>query len=214
MNSKEKNSLKEMKNKYSIIFVLTLIYFIWGCKQPDEKNVYLLFDDFMNGDNSILIESQRDNYFIPSFKNDGNEYEYTYLDLDGDSIDELLIQMKDFSGGYNAVFHAQDNQIVCWNSDSIEMTCYDYPLKNGLMVNEYNYDGSCSYNVFQYDSNGNKQWLSYFFIRESNTFEDEGIECPIYKIGEDKVDKDEFEKELNGTIIYQKLDRTDWEKLR
>ena len=47
--------------------------------------------------------------------------------------------MEDEPQGFFAVFHQVDDQVVCWMLEDLEMTCFDYPLDNGLMVNEYDY---------------------------------------------------------------------------
>ena len=134
------------------------------------------------------------------------------MDLDKDGIDELLVQSVDDPGGYNAVFHYEDEEIVCWDSDSIEMTCFDYPLQDGLMVNEYDYGGSISYIVFQYLSTGDTETVKTLFIREYSMY-GEPLDEPIYKIDDVEVTKEEFEEALNTYINNMRLDKSAWIKI-
>ncbi len=116
-----------------------------------------VYEYFLSGDRMFLEDSQADMWWIPDFLDDTLEYEYTYLDLDGDGLVELLVQMKDNPGGYNAVFHYEDGKLYCWNSDAVEMSSWDYPLSDGTMVHQYDYNGTSSYTIFRYNSDGERE---------------------------------------------------------
>ena len=53
------------------------------------------------GDRTLLAAG----WEVPDFQDARLEFEYTYLDLDGDGVVELLVQLQDDPCGYNAVFH-------------------------------------------------------------------------------------------------------------
>lgn len=190
---------------------------VWYEEEPslDENNnnesAHKLYEQFLSGDMSVLKESSKERWYIPELTGK-REYEYTLLDLDQDGIDELLVQSVDDPGGYNAVFHYEDEEIVCWDSDSMEMICYDYPLQDGLMVNEYDYGGSISYIVFQYLPTGETETVKTFFIREESMY-GEPLDEPTYKIDDVEVTKDEFEEILNSDINGKRLDRSAWIKI-
>ena len=90
---------------------------------------------------------------MPDFQQE-MEYEYVYMDLDQDAQEELVVQMADNPGGYNGVFYFADGRLICWNSDGTEMSGRDYPLQDGTMVRQYDWNGTQSYTLFHYQSDG------------------------------------------------------------
>ncbi len=76
----------------------------------DEEAALTAYSSFLSGDKTFLDEAQTELWWIPDFNDESMEYEYTYLDLSGDGVAELIIQMKDNPCGYNAVFHFQDGK--------------------------------------------------------------------------------------------------------
>lgn len=167
----------------------------------------------MSGDRTRLDEAQTAKWHIPDFRDAKLKYEYTYLDLDGDGAVELLVQLEDNPCGYNAVFHFDGKQILCWNSDFVEMSCRDYPLQNGIMVQQYDYAGTRSYTLFRYQSNGEKENISQLFVRDELIFPDSTEPCPYYAIDGTEMDEDEFNKQLNSLITEQLIKRTDWKTI-
>ena len=99
------------------------------------------------------------------------------------------------------IFHFEEDKIVCWCSDSVEMTCFEYPLRNGLMVNEYQYNGTITYSIFNYLSNGEKVQKIMLWYRE-NDFS--------YNVDNIDVTKEEFENEYKSLIQEQLYDSVDW----
>ena len=202
--------------KYSTMILLGLVA-LTACSSSDEQAIkeneyaHQAYDKFLSGDMSLL-DSSKERWYVPDF-NEDKDFEYTLMDLDGDKRDELVVQVVDDPGSYNAVFHYEDGHISCWFSDSVEVVCFNYPLKNGLMCEEYNYAGSISYNVYRYLSTGETKPEKYLFIREEPAFPDEELTAPIYKIDEKDVTKEEFEKELNKTVTDHLLSRTAWKKI-
>ena len=170
------------------------------------------FEKILDGDKSVLDESQ-ESWPVPDFKNDKFTYEYLLMDLDGDGEEEMIIQMEDEPQGFVAVFHKKEDVLECWMMDNIEMTCFDYPLDNGLMVEEYDYGGSITYHTYHYDSNGEKEYLSEFFIREE-LGNDDTVKCPDYQIDNQEVTKEEFEEKLQEEVLSHTLERSAWTKIQ
>lgn len=165
---------------------------------------------FIDGDMSVLEENQKEEWFIPDFNDGSFEYEYTLLDLDGDGENEMIVQMKDEPQGFSAVFNAESGKVYCWGSDSVEMNCYEYPLDNGMMVSEYDYDGAVSYSIYSYEPDGECNHISELFIREVPASNNDTVKYPDYRIDDKEVTKEEFEKELKALIGDHKLDRSSW----
>ena len=134
-------------------------------------------------------------------------------DGDGDGVVELLVQLADDPCGYNAVFHFEDEKIFCWNSDAMEMSCRDYPLRNGIMVRQYDYAGTRSYNLFRYQSDGEMEYISQLFARDELISEDSLEQCPYYAIDDKEISKEEFDKQLNSLITNQLIERTAWTEI-
>lgn len=168
-----------------------------------------IFTKFLNGDRSLLKDGQEEEWFIPDFKDPEDSYEYTFSDLDQDGEVELIVQAEDNSGAYVSIFHIENGKVICWFMDNIEQICYSYPLDNGLMVSEYDYDGSVSYSVYQFDSNGEQEYLEYLYIREEPASNGKG-KCPFYLIDQQEVDKEAFEEELNLSVLDHVLDKSAW----
>lgn len=146
-------------------------------------------------------------------KSDSLSYEYMYLDLDGDGIDELLFQMENDPFGHNAVFHYADGRIFCWENDMVEMTSGHYPLSDGAMVSEYYHSGSTSYTIFRYLSDGEQEILSSLFAREEPLSEELNLPCPYYEIDGVEVDEAAFYAKLEESVTKMLPPRSAWTKL-
>lgn len=171
------------------------------------------YSSFLSGDISLFDSEQLYTWHLEGwadFLQSDLTYEYTYLDLDGDGIEELLIQMEDAPLCYNAVFHYADGALYCWNEDMVEMTSGDYPLQDGTMVSQYDYNGTSSYTIFRYLPNGERETLSWLYARESLVDEDSDLPCPYYKVGGIEVDHSIFVEQLEELITKQLLPRSVW----
>ena len=173
-----------------------------------------LLTRFIDGDMSVLEESQKEEWFIPDFNDGSFEYEYTLLDLDSDGENEMIVQMKDEPQGFSAVFNAERGKVYCWGSDSVEMNCFENPLDNGTMVTEYDYNGAVSYSIYSYDPDGGTKHICELFIREEPPSNDIEVKYPDYRIGESEVTKEEFEKERKELIYDHQLERTSWTAIK
>lgn len=105
----------------------------------------------------------------------------------------LIVQLEDDPCGYNAVFHCEDGRLFCWNSDGAEMSCRDYPLRDGSIVRQYADSGFSFYTIFRYQSNGEKRDVSTLFAREGLIYENSSASCPYYAVDGKEVDQSEFE---------------------
>ncbi len=203
--------------KRIIVLALALIGILGnvGCtnkKETINDSAIEAYLTFLSGDRTFLADGWEEKRYIPNFQ-DTMEYEYTYLDLDGDGVVELLIQLQDDPCGYNGVFHFDGEQMLCWNSDSVEGSCRDYPLRDGIMVRQYDYSGTRSYTLFRYKSNGETENVSQLFARDELIYSDSTESCPYYEIDGTEVDKDEFNKQIDSLITEQLIKRTDWNEL-
>lgn len=171
------------------------------------------YSSFLSGDISLFDSEQLRIWGLEGwsdFLQSDLTYEYTYLDLDGDSIEELLIQMENDPLSYNAVFHYADGALFCWNQDMVEMTSGDYPLQDGTMVSQYDYNGTSSYTVFRYLPDGERETLFNLYARESLSDEDFDLPCPYYEVGGVEVDHSVFEEQLEELITKLLLPRSAW----
>jgi len=152
-------------------------------------------------------------WYLPAFQDTVLKYEYIYLDLDGDHAVELLVQMADEPSGYNAVFHFEDGQIFCWNSDAAELSCRDYPLRDGTMVRQYDFAGTHTYTLFRYQPNGETEQIAQLFARDELIPENSSEPCPYYSINKKETDESEFDKQLNAMITSKLPDSTEWTEI-
>jgi hypothetical protein len=167
---------------------------------------------FAGGDMSVLADGQIEEYYIPDFAGDDFTYEYTFLDLDADNENELVIQKEGEPQGYLAIFNADAGKVYCWFSDSIEVLCYDYPLDNGLMVHEYDYGEIVTYSVYSFAQNGQMTDLTTM-VCEEPTGSNASSKEPEYRIDDQTVSKEEFEEMLKTTISDHLLSPLVWTKM-
>ena len=179
----------------------------------ENEDVTTIFTKFLAGDRNYLEKTQEEIWYIPDFLDDSLQYEYAFLDLDEDNEVELLIQMVDDPCGYNGVFHVEDGKIYCWNSDSTDMQCRDYPLRDGTMVRQYDYAGTRSYQIFWYESDGEVHWYSKLFAREELIPEDSTEPCPYYEIDGMELNVEEFELNLKVLVTDYLLERDAWKEI-
>ncbi|MDE6642337.1 MAG: ABC transporter substrate-binding protein [Acetatifactor sp.] len=140
----------------------------------------------------------------------GGELEYAYLDLDGDGMEELLVQYKDSPETYNGVFHYEDGKLYCWQNDGMEGSCRDYPLRDGTMVRQYDYGDNSSYNLFRYQNDGSQTEISNLFVRNELLDSSSTDPCPYYEVAGKEVDESEFEKQLKALVTDRRLESSAW----
>lgn len=140
----------------------------------------------------------------------GAELEYAYLDLDGDGMEELLVQYKDSPEAYNGVFHYEDGKLYCWQNDGMEGNCWDYPLRDGTMVRQYDYGDNSSYTLFCYQNDGSQTEISNLFVRNELLDPNSTDPCPYYEVDGKEVDESEFEKQLKVLVTDRRLESSAW----
>lgn len=195
-----------------IILIGALLMSVYNKAENGEQSIVTdeqVYSEFLSGDRTLLVEEQSQ-MWLPDFQDSDMKYEYTYLDVDQDNVEELLVQLENDPCGYNGVFHFENGRIYCWNSDSVDMTCRDYPLQNGMMVRQYDYAGTRSYILFRYMKNGEMESISSLFVREELISEDSLEKCPYYEIDGQEVDKAEFDKQFDLLITDWLLEREAW----
>ena len=129
--------------------VLALLLLLSGCGEPPsapEEEARAAYEALLAGDASLLGEEAS---FVEPYFSAFAELEYLLMDLDGDGIDELLVQWVEFPGAYNGVFHYEDGALSVWQNDGVELSCRDYPLRDGTMVRQYDHGGS-SFRLFRF----------------------------------------------------------------
>ena len=184
-------------------------------KQTDKDNaiIHETYEKFLSGDMSLL-DSSKDSWYVPNFPGEDLNFEYTFLDLDGDEKDELLVQVENDPGTYNSVFHYSEGNITCWSSDSVEAICYSYPLKNGLMVEEYDYGDQISYDIYRYLSSGEIENVKSLYVHEIFIDPEDAGNIPEYKVDDKDVTKEVFEKELKEDVTDNLLKQSAWKRLK
>lgn len=127
--------------------------------------------------------------------------EYTYLDLDEDGVDELLLQCPNDPMSYNGVFHYEDGMLQCWQHDEVEMSCRDYPLQDGTMVRQYRE----SYYLFRYQPDGSeKELISLGAIQSPDG------DVYLYRVDGKDVEKTEFDRQVKSLVTDRLLEREAW----
>lgn len=184
--------------------------------QEKPESAKAAYAAFLEGDISLFDDAQVDTWALDIWKDTilaAGELEYTYLDLDGDGAEELLVQWIEEPGSFNAVFHYENGSLSCWQFDCVEMTSGDYPLKDGAMVSQYDYSGTASYTIFRYQSDGSREEILTLFAREELMDPDGADPCPYYEVDGNEVDKLTFDQRLRQEILDQRLERGAWTEL-
>lgn len=179
--------------------------------KPVKDEVLEAYAALLSGDQS-LVNNEGVQWWIPDFRKMGSiEHEYTYIDLDGDGVVELLVQMVNDPVGYNGAFHYENGELFCWHSDAFESGTQGYPLVDGTMVRQFEDNGNTSYTIFRYLSNGKMEDIHYLFAREY--VPEYGTEpCPYYTIDGEEVTKEVFDEKVKELITDKVLGREAWIK--
>lgn len=184
-----------------------------GCGNSRQEQAEAAYTAFLSGDMSLFDSEDRKEWSLLTWTDiilPSGGLEYTYLDLDGDGGAELLVQYADDPCTYNGVFHYSGGKLYCWQNDFSEGSCRDYPLKDGKMVRQYDFNGTRTYTIFRYNSDGHTEEISSLFAREELIPEDSGEPCPYYEVNGKETDKAAFDEKLNETVTAQMLDRSAW----
>lgn len=179
-----------------------------------EEAARTAFEALLSGDASLLDSYSAALHGVENWaefiQSEDFTYEYACMDLDGDGLDELLIQMEDDPSGYNGVFHYADGRLFCWRNDNIEMSCRDYPLRDGTIVRQYDYSDNSIYTLCRYQSDGNTQEVTTLHFHNSPLDEEDDRTFPWYGIDYGEVTEAEFSEQLAANVTSQLLDRSAW----
>ena len=195
------------------IFISVCLLIMSGCGKSPQETAETAYTAFLSGDMSLFDSEDMKKWSLlvwTEFVLPSGGLEYTYLDLDGDGVSELLVQYADDPCVYNGVFDYDDGKLFCRQNDFSDGSCRDYPLKDGTMVRQYDFNGTCTYTIFRYDSNGKTEEISSLFAREELIPDDSSEPCPYYEVNGKETDKAVFDEKLNETVTDKMLDRSDW----
>ena len=172
---------------------------------------------FLKGDLALFAPEELDTWGLRDWREMTlayGELEYLYLDLDGDGGEELLVQWVDSPESYNGAFHYADGRMTCWQNDGSEGNCRDYPLWDGTMVRQYDFNGTTTYTLFRYRPDGSTKDLTLLIAREGAIDPDSGEElAPSYEVNGMVVDETTFEEWLYDRLTSRLLDPSDWTEL-
>lgn len=169
------------------------------------------YSDLLSGDFSLL---ERESLANPAQTSFYGALEYTFLDLDGDGVSELLLQRIDAPYNYNGVFHFDGGRITCWQDDAMETSCRDYPLQDGTMVRQYDVGTgpnrySHLYTLFCYQSSGETSELTRLHVHEY-TFYDGTDSYNSYGIDDEELDEESFQSQFEELVTSRLLGRSAW----
>lgn len=170
------------------------------------------YEEFLAGDVSRFGESDISAWGLEGWQDvlSMGGLEYTYLDIDGDGEDELLVQYADDPGVFNGVFDCDGERLYCRQYDGAEGSCRDYPLRDGAFVRQYDFGGARTYTVFRYAPNGETVEIGSLFARDELSDSDSTDPCPYYAIAGEEVSAKEFDKRLKELITDNLLDSSAW----
>ena len=189
--------------------LLALLLLLSGCGEPPsapEEEARAAYEALLAGDASLLGEEAP---FVEPYFSAFAELEYLLMDLDGDGIDELLVQWAEFPGAYNGVFHYEDGALSVWQNDGVELSCRDYPLRDGTMVRQYDHGGS-SFRLFRYLPGGETEDMALLYARTAPDNDGDLRPCPCYEVDGGEVEEAVFRAALEELVTDRLVPREDW----
>lgn len=186
---------------------LAICFLLSGCGGEGETAGEAAYAPLLAGDGSLLGEQAQ--YVEPYFF-EYAELEYCLMDLDGDGLQELLVQWAEFPSAYNGVFHYEQGTLSVWQNDGVELSCYDFPLQDGTMVRQYDYGGGTTYTLFRYLPGGETEETARLYVRTASDNERDLRPCPYYEIDGEEVDEAAFHEALRTLVTDRLVPREDW----
>lgn len=179
-------------------------------KPPSSKE---LLEKYISGDSSVLEETQQELWDLPNFRN-FIYYEYTYLDLDDDGDEELIVRSQDDPKSFTAIFYTKDNMVYCGWLDPGDSIPFSYPIDNGYMVSERHEDGLINHSILKskFGEGYDAKSVCEFFTN-TRIADDPENPYPHYRIDGKEVPKEEYEEKLKTMITDHLLDRDAWTRI-
>ena len=113
------------------------------------------------------------------------------------------------------MFHYGDGELSCWQYDNMEGSCRDYPLRDGIMVRQYDVGVAPnryvhSYTLFRYLPDGAEEKKASLALVEE--YQGETMETMRYRydLNGNEVAQDDFESAFAELVDSKLLDRSDW----
>lgn len=201
-----------MKRLFLPALLLALLAVLAGCQKPGDE-ARAAYEKLLSGDLSLFDETERETWALDDWMGlvlTPGEAEYAYLDLDGDGVEELLLQRAGDPGGYNGVFHYDGDRLFCWQNDGTEGSCRDYPLRDGTMVRQYDVMNAHIYTLFRYQEDGSEKVVGELFALEGSSPLGSAGGFPRYQVNGETVDLAEFEEGFATLITSRLLDSSAW----
>lgn len=164
------------------------------------------FKTFLYGETTAADSSGKEkvleDYFLDKTSTD---FEYTFLDMTGDGIDELCV--KKFPEMY--FFTIDNDKIYHWYT---ETDSYAELLNNKAFLSKiYNDEPAHTlYSYYELDKTGNKTFEIYFSEWDSHTVN--GIEYPVtYTVNDNEVSEKEYQKKTKKYLSIGN-DEINWQQ--
>ncbi|MBP5654194.1 MAG: hypothetical protein J6X33_01640 [Clostridiales bacterium] len=172
-----------------------------------------LLEKYISGDTSVLEETQQELWGLPDLHK-RTYYEYTYMDLDDDGDEELIIQTENNPKSFAAIFYAKDNMVFCGCLDAADSIPFSYPIDNGYIVIERHEDGLINHSILKSKFGEGCDFKSVCeFFTNTRIADDPENPYPHYRIDGKEVPKEEYEEKLKTMITDHLLDRDAWTRI-
>lgn len=151
----------------SFVFLLSSYYYKSVPSKEANNIEWEAFKTILSGDFSLIedIEYRKHLETIYSWSiEDGKcTWKYILMDFNEDGINELFIQFS--SECDSALFQYVEGEVKCVYIDRVEATCFILPLKDGRLLEEYNYWTAPSKTIYNFDNEFNIMVQEcYFYI--------------------------------------------------
>lgn len=180
----------------------------------EKMEARIAYGAFRKGDLALFAPETLDTWGLRDWRDvnlAAGELEYLYLDLDRDGGEELLVQWVESPENYNGVFSYRDGRLVCWQHDGSEGSCRDYPLEDGTMVRQYEFNGTTTYTLFRYRPDGRAREQALLIARAGSIDPESGEELPpTYEVNGEAVDLAGFKQQIYELVTSRRLDPEEW----
>ncbi len=120
----------------------------------DGNDAWNAYRSILSGDFTLINEddykSEMEYLYKMDSQNGKCEWKYLLMDFNRDGSDELFIQLT--PNHDSALFRYEDGNVECIYIDDLEMNCFTQPLKEGKLLETYNYWIAPTKTIFELDS--------------------------------------------------------------